>query len=169
MTNANVVTLRPRLNKPVAKPAQSRAVMAKVRRQRYSATVVLSVALVLTALSLQHLAHGVAMVTAASETEAWLMAIGIDAGFISLELAMLFSATDTVRRRIEKYANKAIIGTLAASAGFNGFAFCAKVAAEALWYVYAAPIGLGVAIPAMIYVLVRIGSVLYLTSVPQRG
>jgi hypothetical protein len=49
------------------------------------------VALALLGLSLSHLASGVAIVTGSSEPDGWLMAIGIDLGFVALELAMLIA------------------------------------------------------------------------------
>jgi hypothetical protein len=69
---------------------------------------VLAVALVLLALSLSHLATGIALVTGAGPSDGWLMAIGIDLGFIVLELAVLAA--------VVRYAAPAIVGTLAASA-----------------------------------------------------
>jgi hypothetical protein len=83
MTTATIVKLKA----PAAKPARSRATSRKLRRQAAAAAGVGGVACVLTALSLNHLARGIGMVTGAAEWEAWSMAAGIDLGFVSLELA----------------------------------------------------------------------------------
>ena len=73
------------------------------------------VALALLGLSLSHLASGVAIVTACGERDGWLMAVGIDMGFIALELALLV-APAAVRPAVARYASPAIVGTLATSA-----------------------------------------------------
>jgi len=51
--------------------------------------------LVLTALSLPHLAHGIELVTGAPAWESWLMAIGIDLGFLAPEIGQLCAARPT--------------------------------------------------------------------------
>jgi hypothetical protein len=55
---------------------------------------VLGVALVLLALSQPHLAAGIAVVTSAGPADGWLMAIGIDLGFIALELTVLVAPAE---------------------------------------------------------------------------
>jgi hypothetical protein len=65
------------------------------------------VALALLGLSLSHLASGVAIVTGSGERDGWLMAIGIDLGFVAVELAMLVAPAHSVAR----YASPAIVGT----------------------------------------------------------
>jgi hypothetical protein len=51
--------------------------------------VAATVAVVLVALSLSHLAQGIHLVTKAPLWEAWAMAVGIDLGFLALEIAQL--------------------------------------------------------------------------------
>jgi hypothetical protein len=133
-------------------PLRSPAYRRRIARQQWSAGTVAAVAMVLTGLSLSHLAHGIELVTRAPAWEAWSMAVGIDLGFIALEIAQLCAATPTVRREIARYTTPAIIGTLVASAVMNGLAFGAQ--AEG-WMVYPA-VGLGVAIPALVYALSRV-------------
>jgi hypothetical protein len=79
------------------------------------------------------------------------MAIGIDLGFLALEIGQLCAATPSVRAEIGRFTKPAIIGTLVASAAMNAFAFGAQ--AEG-WWVYPA-ICLGLAIPSLIYALSR--------------
>jgi hypothetical protein len=85
------------------------------------------------------------------------MAIGIDLGFVALELSQL-AINDKVRRQVGKFARPAIVGTLAGSAAMNAFAFAAQTTN---WWMLAAAVTLGVAIPALIYALTRTGAALY--------
>jgi hypothetical protein len=117
------------------------------------------VAVTLTALSLSHLAHGVALVTGAEAWEAWSMAVGIDLGFVALELSQLATVSDHVRRQVSRFARPAIVGTLAGSAAMNAFAFAAQAINP---WMMAAAITLGVAIPALIYALTRVGAGLWI-------
>jgi hypothetical protein len=81
-------------------PAQLRRgqrVTRALRRQAGTAIGIGAVAVTLTALSLSHLAHGIGIVTHAEIWEAWAMAIGIDLGFVALELSQL-AINDKVRR-----------------------------------------------------------------------
>ena len=137
---------------------KSRRAHKALRRQAGTAIGVGAVAVTLTALSLSHLAHGVEIVTGSSQWEAWAMAIGIDLGFVALELSQL-AISDKVRRQVGKFARPAILGTLAGSAAMNAFAFAAQTATA---YMMASAITLGVAIPALIYALTKVGAALYI-------
>ena len=88
------------------------------------------------------------------------MAIGIDLGFVALEGAQLTSASEKLRREVTKYTKPAIIGTLTGSAIMNAFAFAALTSG---WMTGAAVV-LGLAIPALIYALTRIGAAMYIDS-----
>jgi hypothetical protein len=148
-TSSNVVRLprkrvRPR---PYVRPARR-----SQRRQQWSAVTVALVAVVLTALSLSHLAHGIELVTRAPAWEAWSMAIGIDLGFVALEIAQLCAATEKVRTEISRWTKPAILGTIVASAAMNALAFGAQSEG---WLLYPA-VGLGLAIPALVYCLSRV-------------
>jgi len=123
-----------------------------------------SVAVTLTALSLSHLAHGIEIVTGCQSWEGWAMAVGIDLGFVALELSQL-AVYDKVRRQASRFARPAILGTLAGSAGMNAFAFSAQAINS---YMMAAGITLGVAIPALVYALTRVGAAL-VTDCHSRG
>lgn len=149
ITKFNVVKAPKKVNKALAK---------RMRRQALSAVGIGGVAVSLTALSLSHLAHGITIVTDAPGWEAWAMAGGIDLGFIALELAQLSAATDKVAKQISKFTKPAIVGTLIGSAAMNAFAF----AAQAKGYMIAPAVVMGVAIPALIYALTRIGAALYI-------
>jgi hypothetical protein len=148
-SNSNVVRLpRKRVrSRPYVKPARR-----SQRRQSWSAMTVALVAVVLTALSLSHLAHGIELVTRAPTWEAWSMAIGIDLGFVALEIAQLCAATERVRAEISRWTKPAILGTIVASAAMNALALGAQSEG---WLLYPA-IGLGLAIPALVYCLSRV-------------
>lgn len=148
-------------NKKVATPTvpTGARMRRKLEQQRTASYCVGGVALVLTALSLSHLAHGIVLVTGAEAWEAWAMSIGVDLSFVILELSLLFTATDVDREKVKGYVNAAIIGTLGFSAAFNAFAFSAQ--AQGPWLATIAAC-LGIAIPALIYALTRVCATLYL-------
>lgn len=154
MNTASVLRLpaQRKTRAPRQRAVQSPGFRRMLKRQRIAAGAVGLVAVVLTGLSLSHLAHGIALVTNAPAIEAWAMAIGIDLGFVALELAQLCAARPAVRREIEQFTKPAIIGTLAASALMNGMAF--GYAAQGYMIYFAA--ALGVTIPALIYALSRV-------------
>lgn len=161
MNAATITPIRPPKAKgsvTIAPKVASRYHAKRLRRQGVAAVAIGAVAIVLTALSLSHLAHGIVIVTSAPAWEAWAMAAGIDIGFIALEISQLTAATEKVRIAIQRWATPAILGTLAGSAVMNAFAF----AAPAQGYMIAAAILMGVAIPALIYALTRICATLYI-------
>jgi hypothetical protein len=150
MTHSTNVVRLPRKRvraRPYVRPARR-----SQKRQQWSATAVALVAVVLTILSLSHLAHGIHLVTQAPTWEAWSMAIGIDLGFVALEIAQLCAATERVRTEIGLWTKPAILGTIVASAAMNALAFGAQTSG---WMLYPS-VGLGLAIPALIYCLSRV-------------
>jgi hypothetical protein len=153
MQNTNVVRL-----KSVPAKKSNRAMIKKMRRQAMSGVAIGAVAVCLTGLSLSHLAHGIELVTDSGVTEAWAMAIGIDVGFIAMELAQLNAATEKLAKAIARFTKPAIMGTLIFSAAMNAFAF----SAQAKGYMIAPAVVLGIAIPGLIYALTRIGAALYI-------
>jgi uncharacterized membrane protein len=155
---AKVHRLRPAAAVKAPPLHKSRRAMRALRRQAGTAIGVGAVAVTLTALSLSHLAHGVEIVTSSAPWQAWSMAVGIDLGFVALELSQL-AISDKVRAQVSKFARPAILGTLAASAAMNAFAFAAQTVNP--WMMSAA-ITLGIAIPALIYALTRTGAALYI-------
>jgi len=151
-------TVPARKTSTVKTPTKSAAFRRRMRRQFYAANGIGFVVMTLTALSLTHLSHGIAICTGAPTWECAALAVGIDLGFISLEMSMLCASTDGVRRTIKKFANPAIIGTLVASAVMNALAF-----SEPQHGIMMLPaITLGLAIPALIYALMRIAATLFL-------
>ena len=123
-----------------------------------------AVAIVLTGLSLDHLASGISIVTNNAGWQNWAMAVAIDLGFVTLELAQISAATDKVSKLIAKFTKPAIVGTMVGSAAMNAFAF----AAQATGYMIGPAVVLGLAIPAMIYALTRVGAALYVDCDSKR-
>lgn len=156
MQTSNVTPLKHRSQRNPPKKARDASAHPNVRlrRQRAAAAATGFVTLVLIALSLSHLAHGIGLLTGADWLERGAMAVGIDLGFVALEMSQLCAATEAVRRSVARYALPAIVGTLVVSACLNALAFASQAP---VWSVqmYAAA-GLGVAVPAMIYALSRI-------------
>lgn len=152
-----ILQLAPRAPAPHARPRTSKRTRA-VRRQALSATAIGAVAATLTGLSLSHLATGIQLATSAPEWQSWAMAVGIDLGFVALELSQL-SIAEKLRRQVARYARPAIMGTLAGSAVLNAAAFASG--ANGL-LMQAGAVVMGVAIPALIYALTRVGAALYI-------
>ena len=155
MATPTIVQLKP-AQKTQTTSQLSRNAARALRRQAGTAVGIGAVAVTLTALSLSHLAHGVEIVTGSSAWESWAMAVGIDLGFVALELSQL-AINDKVRKQVSRFARPAILGTLAGSAAMNAFAFAAQAINP---YMMAAAITLGVAIPTLIYALTRVGAAL---------
>jgi hypothetical protein len=83
-----------------SKAAPSKRAMKANRRQAMTATALGGVAVALAALSLNDLASGIALVSPNVSTwQAWALAIGIDAGFITTELVQL-TISEKLRKAI---------------------------------------------------------------------
>lgn len=123
------------------------------RHQQAAGYAVWSVTLVLTALSLTHLSDGIALITGAPCWECWAEAVAIDCGFVAMELSLIL-AVDKVRKHIVRWASPTITLLMAGSAALNA---CAFWAGSTGWMQYPA-IVFGVAIPALIYALMKVGT-----------
>jgi hypothetical protein len=64
-----------------------------------------------------------------------------------------------VRREVSRFARPAIWGTLSGSAAMNSFAFAALADGPVM---LAAAVTLGVAVPALVYALTRVGAGLWI-------
>lgn len=150
------------LRKPVIAnqpKAKSRSWVKRMIRQKYAAYGVGAISLVLTGLSLSHLADGVQLLTQSDMAHSYAMAVGIDLGFIGLELAQICTVAESLRKVVNKFACPAVKVTLAMSAMMNAYAF----AAHSPNYVFAvAAAALGVSIPALIYVLTRVSVAMWI-------
>lgn len=148
--------------KSAARPVtRSAAWRRKIVRQRGTAYATAAVALVLMGLSLSHLATGIGALTHSDVWHAWAMAVGIDLGFIALELGQLCVSTESMRKSIAAWASPTIVGTLLVSAVMNAYAFA--IAAES-WTIAGAACMLGISIPMLIYVLTRVSVALWIDA-----
>jgi hypothetical protein len=86
------------------------------------------------------------------------MAIGIDLGFVALELSQIATVSDKLRKQVSRFAKPAIVGPLAGSAAMNAFAFAAQTVNP---WMMAAAVVLGISIPTLVYALTRVGAALY--------
>lgn len=154
-TQTNVVRL-PRAAKLIDRRRKQAVRMSN--QQVLSAGAAGIVAIALTALSLTHLSHGIEMVTHAPVWESWLMAFGIDAGFVVIEFCLLCPMSDKTARAIKSYATWAIGGTLVGSAALNALAF----GAQAEGYMLYPAVIFGLAVPALIYAMTRIGATIWM-------
>jgi hypothetical protein len=116
---------------------------------------------VLLYLSLNHLAHGVRIVTGCEPWEATAMAIGLDLLIVGLECAMVVTAGTRAYKPVARFANPALIVAFLWSAGLNAFAFSA--ASAVLWMTIVAA-SLGASIPALIYAGARSWAALTIES-----
>ncbi|WP_367197520.1 hypothetical protein [Amorphus sp. 3PC139-8] len=98
--------------------------------------------------------------TGAPLWECWALAVGIDMGFVALELAVI-GTTNQTRVKVSQLAWPAIVCTLALSGAMNAFTFAEGAGGG--WRVYPA-VGLGLAIPGLVYVLTRIAGTMYLEA-----
>jgi hypothetical protein len=155
--NTTVTALPIAVRQQQARRKQPRA-LRKLRIQALAASAVCSLALAVVGLSLTDLAEGIQVVTGATEWKAWALAVGIDLGFVALELSTMAAATDKLRRSISRYTSPAIVGTLSGSAVLNAFAFASNAAG---YMVYPAAV-LGVAIPTLVYALTRVGATMWI-------
>jgi hypothetical protein len=157
MATANVVQL-----KPTQKPGRkSRRAPKAALLNHAPATGLGAVLLVLLYLSLNHLAHGVQIVTGCEPWEATAMAIGLDLLIVGLECAMVVTARTRAYKPVARFANPALIVAFLWSAGLNAFAFSA--ASAVLWMTVVAA-SLGASIPALIYAGTRAWAALTIES-----
>jgi hypothetical protein len=157
------------LEKPKARPSISRAVPkvqqeAKAYRGRARASVavaafVMTIALALLGLLLSHLASGVAILIGSNERDGWLMAIGIDLAFVALELAM--PCLWHWPKKGLPWPATPYLPSLLGHPSHDEW-FCLRSHAQGLM-IYPA-IGLGFAVPALVYALTRAGATMFLQT-----
>lgn len=153
-TNVTQLNTKPNTKLTVSRKPSSKAA-TRANQQRVAAYGIIGVALVLAGLSLTDLSSGIELVTRCATWQAWALAIGVDMGFVAMELATMAVSTDKLRKRISKYTRPAIIATMTGSAMLNALAFAWTAQGYAM---QAGAVVLGIAIPALVYVLTRVGA-----------
>jgi hypothetical protein len=159
MASQNVIQLKTTKNTPATR--RSTRVTKAIRRQTMAAAGIGLVAVTLIGLSLKHQAHGVTIIADAPLWEGAAMAVGIEIGYVAMELSQILATTDKVRKQIAKFARPAILATMLGSALLNTYAFTEHAANY--WTMGAGTL-FGFAIPTLVYVLTRIGAPLYIDS-----
>jgi hypothetical protein len=159
MANPNVVQLKP-TSKPAGRKARRAPKSAWFRRHAPAAGLG-AVIIVLLYLSLNHLAHGIQIVTNCEAWEGTAMAIGLDLLIVALECAMVVTAGTRAYKPVARFANPALVTAFLWSAGLNAFAFSA--ASSVLWMTVVAA-SLGASIPALIYAGTRSWAALTIES-----
>jgi hypothetical protein len=127
----------------------------KLRRQHCAAGAVALLAGALTFLSVHHLAYGYKAVTGCAEWESLVSAVGIDVGFLLLEVAQLVTVREATLAFVARWANPAIAVTLCGSAALNSFAFMQGTSGPVAT---AAAVLMGCFLPGFIYVLTRVSA-----------
>jgi hypothetical protein len=159
MASQNVIQLKTTKNTPATR--RTRKTRAAVIRKYAPAAGLGTVILVLLYLSLNHLAHGIQVVTLCQDWEGLAMAIGLDLLIVGLEVAMVATAGTKSYKPVARFANPALITAFAWSSGLNGFAFSANQT-ELMWKVVAAALGLS--IPVLICLGTRAWAALAINS-----
>jgi len=138
--------------------------LRKLNRQKASAAAVGAVAASLISLSLDHQAYGVSLITNAVGWHPWAMAVGIDLSYVSLEVSKLCCATEKGWKKVEVTCQRAVAALLGGSAVLNALAFACR-APEAPFHTFQVGAAvLGLAIPAVVYVLTQHAATLYLDA-----
>lgn len=144
-----IVKLNPPKRKATAAPKARKPktlwqVINNTSPRRLAAYGIIGVDAGLLGLSLSHLAHGTQLVTQCSTSDAWLMAVGIDAGFVALECAGL-AAPDIGK---SYWLKGPVLWCLGISASMNATAFAEHANS---WPMMVGAIMLGCTIPGLIY------------------
>jgi hypothetical protein len=164
------------LSLAASKPARARKATKETKqsstwrkamvRQKIGAAVIGAVGLVATAESLRHQANGVEIMTGVDLVEAWLMAIVVDLGMISSELAGVLTVAEKVRAEVHRWTKPITIATALLSAFMNSLGFLQGAGDNIVHQVGA--VVLGCFIPAMIFGVTR-GAVRMFTDCQNKG
>lgn len=144
LVKLNPKTARKSAAPKARKPKNLLQVIKATAPRKLAAYGIIGVDAGLLGLSLSHLAHGTQLVTQCNTSDAWLMAIGIDAGFVALECAGL-AAPDLAK---SWWLKAPVAWCLAISAIMNAVAFTEHANGPLM---ITGAIALGVTIPAMIF------------------
>lgn len=163
MANSNVLPIN-RSAKPARKPARKPAVISdrmarRIRLQHGTALLLAVIAAAMTTVSLSHIAGGVAHLThgAIPAWQAWGVAVGLDANYISMELAGVVAAMQHVRDRLHRLTRFGIPAVMGFSMALNALEFAAG--ATNVWELTAG-IAMGVILPALVFLTFRVAAVL---------
>jgi hypothetical protein len=137
----------------------SARMLRRLKLQHGTALLLAAVAAAMTTVSLSHIAGGVDHVThhAVPEWQSWGVAIGIDCGYIAMELGGLVAAMQHVKDRLHRLTRWGIPAVMAFSMALNALEFAAG--ATNAWEL-AAGIAMGVTLPALVFLTFRVAATL---------
>ena len=118
-------------------------------------------------LSLTHLAEGIARTTGVGFYRAFAMAVGIDMGLIAAEAIRVITATTALFERVKTHSSVIVWVTVILSMFLNALAFCERVDADS--HHIALGIVFGIVLPLLVYLLTRIGAVLWVAGRREAG
>jgi hypothetical protein len=163
MATQNVITL-PKTGKPARKATKARQPMSarmvrRLKLQHGAALLLGTVAAAMTTVSLSHIAGGVEHIThgAVPEWQAWGVAVGLDINYVGMEMAGVVAAMQHVRDRLHRLTKIGIPAVMGFSMALNALEFAAGATNA---YEMAAAIGMGVILPALVFMAFRVAAVL---------
>lgn len=145
---------------PTRKPKAAPVAVSRPRQKSCKAVakVIGGIATGLVILSVWHLTAGIAVLTGSHIMLALLLAVGIDLGLISSELAELVAHGNN---QVRNWARAYMVIATVLSIFLNAYEFSAHAPTGALTQSIA--IGFGILLPVMIFILARIAAHLYET------
>lgn len=157
-TNGTAAERKPRKSKGRIQERKQRTPARKHWGQRkVSAMILGAIGVALLALSLSHCTEAIALLTGSGRLLSLLLALGIDAGMVAAEWALLTGAGD---KEVGRWSNAYIIATVALSVLLNCYAFGLHSADGMRWAAWA----LGAFVPAAVYTLGRVAGKQYLAE-----
>ncbi len=147
--------------RPTKTEREMEAKEAKSKRSttRTAAYATFAIATALLALSVSHLTEAISALTGTHFALAALLAIGIDAGMLACEAALLLRA-DSKDKEMRNWAVGYVVSAALASALLNAYAF----AQHAPTGMEPASVALGLLIPGLVLALGKVGGKLYLAK-----
>jgi hypothetical protein len=125
---------------------------------RRVALVVGGVGVSVLGLSVHHCTEAISLLTGSHWALAGLLAIGIDAGMVSAELAELVAHGSKAERSVGPWANAYVVAAVVLSVFLNSYAFGLHAASGMVWAAWL----LGATIPCLIYALGRVAGHLWI-------
>src|SRR5579884_3001457 len=146
-TNGVVIDRKPRKSKSRSQERKLRAPARKRwGKRKVSAGILGAIGIALLALSLSHCTEAIALLTGSGKLLSLLLALGIDAGMVAAEWAMLTGARD---EEVKSWSNGYIVATVALSVLLNCYAFGLHSAEGMRWAAWT----LGAFVRAAVYTL----------------
>jgi hypothetical protein len=127
--------------------------------RQWSAVLLALIGIALLALSVSHCTEAIRLLNGSSWLLAGLLAVGIDAGMVASEWALLTAARDR-DSEVNRWSNLYIVATVALSVLLNCYAFGLHAAEGMRWAAWL----LGAFVPAAVYTLGRVAGPQWLSN-----